>query len=731
MIRPVMIWCVSFFLLGSIQGLSADETIPVPIQLTTAAAAPVLDGRLDDPAWQSARTFTDLITFKPDFGKPMSEATEAFLTYDATHLYVAFRCRDAEPGKVKASMSRRDNIDSDDYVGIVLDSFGDHQRGYLFFVNPLGIQMDGMADADGNGDANFDTIWQTKGVRTGDGYTVEMAIPFKSLRFPFRKNLKMRISFLRWIPRKSEQAITPEFRPEKGSILGQMHEIELENIRYQRPVEILPALTFGQTGLHERGAMNNAKGKVDFSLTGKLGLTSEMTLDATYNPDFSQVEADASQIDVNLRYALFYSEKRPFFLEGMEMFAFGGRLEQYPLGAVVHTRTIVDPLLGFKLSGKMGAANMGSLIFAIDEFPGDQARLAGDDDLAGRNAYFTIYRHKYLLKGDSYIGGFYTGRDFAGSYNRLLGGDGRIRLGKTSFFEFNAFHSFSKDREAVEDSQGNSLSLRYLFQTRNWYLETGYIDIGKDFRTDVGYLTRTGIRTIPFFVMRSLYPKSKVFQRVDAFYWSAHSWDTPSGLFETANVFCLRTNLPRMTQLRIDATLGTEVFAGRRFDSSFWRVQGSSQVLKQLYAYVYFRQGNSIYYDPEAPYAGRSRSVTGGLTYQPSDQWNINLDLYNASFRRADDGSEVYDYTILRNRTVFQLNKYLFFRAIVEYNFFRKKLNTDFLASFTYIPGTVIHFGYGSIHEKLRWNGSEYETGDSLLQTQRSLFFKASYNWRF
>ncbi len=351
--------------------LSAGDGVFKPVMVS---APPVIDGKLDDPAWKNAVPLTDFKTFKPDYGKLPSQKTEVYILYDRNYIYFGFRCLDSEPSKIKAAISKRDNIDVDDLIGVVVDTFNDHQSGYLFVVNPLGIQMDGMINADGNGDSSFDTVWRSKGEINGIGYTAEMAIPFKSLRFPPGKKIVMSIAAVRWFSRYSEQASLPAIYPDKGSILTQMMPFELDNIKFQRPVEILPAVTYSQRSVQGQGSLKLDNRTTDFSLTGKLGLTSGLTLDATYNPDFSQVEADAGQIDVNLRYALYYPEKRPFFLEGMENFNFGGRSEANYLGDVVYTRTIVDPVMGFKLNGKMGNQNLVSSIFAVDEYPGRVTR---------------------------------------------------------------------------------------------------------------------------------------------------------------------------------------------------------------------------------------------------------------------------------------------------------------------------------------------------------------------
>jgi len=709
----------------------AGPAAPVPVYRTETP--PVIDGRLDDAVWQNATRFDNFLTFKPDYGKPTSEKTAVMMTYDRKYIYFAFDCQDSEPGKIKAAMSKRDGIDMDDWIGVVLDTFGDQQGGYLFEVNPLGIQLDGMINSDGNGDASFDTIWESKGCIHGKGYSAEMAVPFKSLRYPFRKKLTMGLLVSRYIGRKSEQTSFPELSPEGGAIMAQSQRIELSDIKFERPVEFIPALTYDQGSSHSEGEMRSTGRNTDFSLTGKLGLTSNLTLDATYNPDFSQVEADAGQIDVNLRYSIYYSEKRPFFLEGMENFNFATAMEANTVGAVAYTRTIVDPLLGLKLTGKIGRQNVLSGIFALDEFPGDLAAEEGDSERAGRNASFTILRYKRQMSRDSYLGGFFTNRSFAGDRNSVGGIDGRWRLNNTSFLEYSALGSLSRDERVARDVQGHYLGLRYNFSNRHWNVDLGFFDLSRDFRIDTGYVTRTGITMVPAFVMYSFFPKSKFFHKLDAFWWSYHLLDKPSDLFETYNHLVLRLSMPRQTQVRFDAILGNEVFANQRFSLSGWRVRGYTQIVKQLYLEGGYRRSDRIYYDEEAPFQGQGNTADLYLQFQPFDRLNASLGLSYYDFYRSSDGEKVYDYTIWRGRTTLQVNRFLFFRAIVEYNNYWQKINADFLASFTYIPGTVIYVGYGSAYEKVKWHNEdrEYFPADDYLQTRKSFFFKASYLWRF
>ena len=702
-----------------------------PVAIHRTETPPAIDGKLDDVVWQHATRFDNFITFKPDFGKPTSEKTVVMMAYDRKYVYFAFDCLDSEPAKIKAAMAKRDGIDMDDWIGVVLDTFGDQQGGYLFEVNPLGVQMDGRLDSDGNGNASFDTIWESKGSINGKGYSAEIAVPFKSLRYPFKKKITMGLLISRFIGRKSEQTSFPGLDPEGGAIMCQAQKIELSDVKFERPLEFIPAMTYDQGSSHSDGVMKSTGKNTDFSLTGKVGLTSNLTLDATYNPDFSQVETDAGQVDVNLRYSVYYSEKRPFFLEGMENFSFATAMEANTVGAIAYTRTIVDPLLGVKLTGKIGGQNVFSGIFALDEYPGDLAAEEGDADLSGRDAQFTILRYKRQMSKDNYVGGFFTDRSFAGTGNSVGGIDGRWRLNNTSFFEYSFFKSFSRALDAAQDNQGHSLGLRYNFSNRNWNVDVGLFDLSNDFRIDTGYVTRTGITMAPIFVGYSFYPKSKFFQKIDAFWWSYHLLDKPSDLFETYNHLVLRLNMPRQTQVRFDAILGNEVFADQRFSLSGWRVRGYTQVMKQLYLEGGFRHSNRIYYDTESPFQGRGVTADLFLLFQPFDKLSTSLGLSYYNIFRSSNGEKIYDYTIWRNRTTFQVNRFLFFRGIIEFNNYWKRVSADLLASFTYIPGTVIYLGYGSINEKLRWQENEYVQSADYLQTRKSFFFKASYLWRF
>ncbi len=696
-----------------------------PQAISPAATPPVIDGRLNDPIWEQAAKFDGFKTFEPDFKKEPSQKTECFVSYDADNFYFAFRCYDTEPGRIKAAVSKRDDVFQDDIAGVILDTFNDMQSGFGFIVNPLGIQGDGLLDFNGNMQDNHDMVWFSKGVIDDEGWTAEIQVPLKSIRFPNKPILTMRVIFIRFFTRTSEQASFPALDPEGGSIMGQSHPIQISGLKYSRVVEILPAFTYDLDYAAEGGEMVKSDEDRRFlnlmSLTGKFGVTSDLTLDGTYNPDFSQVEADAGQIDVNLRYALYYPEKRPFFLEGNDMWRFGGEQEDAPLAEMVYTRRIVDPDYGFRLTGKVAGRDSIAAIYSHDYRPGDET-----DD----NPDFTILRYRHSLKEDSFIGGFYTGREYSGGFNRVGGLDGRFRLSPTSVASFHFFGSWTRPGEGEALNKDHALSATYSFQNRKWIVELGYQDVSQNFQVDSGFVFRTGLRRIGAFGMYQIYPKSKFFQKIEPFYWSYHLYDTFDKMWETVNVFVARFRLPRNTQVRFDGRLIKEVFAGQQFDGSGFGIRTESQILKQLFFNAsYFRTGMT-YYDPDDPYQGYGSRLSAGAQYQPTENLSFVLSLSYSDFYRKSDHEKIYDYTILRSRNIFQINKYLFLRAILEYNFYRERLTTDLLASFTYIPGTVVHVGYGSAYERLAWDGQDYVASDNFLETRRGFFFKVSYLWR-
>lgn len=704
------------------QALSVFADNPEPLEPKITGTPPVIDGVLDDPIWQETIQVTGFKTFAPDFGLPMEQKTIAYVTYDEENLYFAFQCFDNEPNRIKTSVAQRDKIVADDWVCINLDSFNDQQGLYAFYVNPSGIQMDSRF-AGGQEDHDADFVWYSKGLIHDEGYSIEVQIPFKSIRYSNKERVEMGVIFERRISRISTQGTFPPLDPDKGFFfLTQMQPFYLYDIKHYRLFEVLPAITYSRKNIHQEGMFITPEKVFDFSITSKLGITSELILDATYNPDFSQVESDAGQIDENLRYALFYPEKRPFFLDGREHLNFAGTIEGDPLSSIIHTRQIVDPLTGIKLSGKLGKYDRISAIYALDELPeGNPA----DEPYA----HFSVFRYKHSLTEDSYIGAIYTGRDLKESSNHVIGLDGLLRLTKSSVIGFHDFLSTTQIARSNSLVTGNALGLDYLYNTRNLDVNIGIQDLMDDFETHAGYVTRTGITRARFYIMPKFYPHTEIIQRILLKISGSLIKDKPSGFFETDNTLMSSIQFKGNTILTVGGDYSNEIYLAERFNTSGGFIILRSQFIKQLYLYGMYNRNYRIRYVSE-PYPGYGNSASGSILFQPSDKIKTELLVSYSDFNRKTDNVKEYDFTIIRSKNTFQLNRYLFFRLIVEYNTYHKSLTGDFLTSFTYIPGTVIHLGYGSLFEQVKWDGENYIPGKRLLETRRGIFFKASYLWR-
>jgi len=713
--RSIVILAAAGFL--SVHPGNAQTLKPLRVE-----AAPAIDGVLNDPSWSNAPMVSDFLTFAPDFGKKQEQKTEVFMTYDSENLYFAFRCYD-DPALVKTSVAARDNIRPDDWICINLDTFGDQQGLTALYVNPAGIQMDSRFAA-GQEDFNADFVWYSAGTMTADGYMVEVQLPLKSLRYSDDEIVTMTVFFERYISRRNEHGSFPPMDPKKGfAFLTQMAPMEYTGLQHYTLVEVLPAVVFSQQHAHENGRLGVVDTRREGSLTLKYGITSSLILDGTINPDFSQVESDAGQVDVNLRTNLFFDEKRPFFLEGREIFNIGAEGSGEALQSLFHTRTIVDPLLGLKLSGKIAANHTFSTLLANDELNGTVS--------SAHDAWFGFARYKLSLAEDSYAGAAYAGRELGSAYNRVAGADGQVRVGAGSQIEFHSFASLAKDSGSGPILKGHAVRLTLQSSDRDLQYALTATNLTRDFRADMGYLTRIGITRFSGSILPWIYPSSSFFNRIGVGIQSFQTRDHSSGLWETLNVLLgqvqFRGNLTFYTQ----AQYSTEIFLNERFKTSGLYTSIGGWLTSWLNVSVNSRFGAGIFYSA-TPFQGRTRRAQASVAFQPSEQVRIDYSLVYSDFHRASDDAQMYAYPINRLKAAYQFNKYLFFRVIGEYNGFRKRLLTDFLVSFTYIPGTVLHAGYGSFYYRQEWDpGSlSYRQSSNLLEMNRGLFFKASYLWR-
>ena len=694
-----------------------------PLRPLRTATSPIIDGKLDDEIWSNAPSVSGFETFIPYFGRTVPEQTTVLMAYDAENLYFAFKCIDPEPSKIKTSLSPRDKIIADDWVCINLDSFNDQQGLYAFYINPAGIQAESKFAA-GKEDFSLDVVWYSAGMLTPTGYNIEVQIPLKSIRYSDKNPTVMSVFFERYVSRKTEHSSYPHLDPNKGyAFLTQMAPMEYYDLRHYTLFELLPAWTYSHKSADTEGKLRTTDNKGEASLSAKYGITSDLILDATYNPDFSQVEADAGQVDVNLRYQLFFAEKRPFFLEGQDIFtvAATSSSELDPVSAVIHTRTIVDPLVGVKLSGKVGDDNTLSVLYAMDTLP--------PGDPSGKDAHVPIVRYKRALSEDSFVGGIAASRELKNGYNRLGGIDGSIRIGSATTFDFHGLLSRTSTNDPGPQGNGHAVGLKYAYDTQGLDYSLSLEEISEQFRLDMGYVTRSGIFMGTARFHPKFYPTSKVFRRIDLEGFSGQTKDRPSGLWETYNRGTVTLMFMNALTARFNGVYSTEVFAGRRFKTSGGSTTVSGLLTKWLSISLLYRQGKAIFFSAN-PYQGHNSTLSATAAVQPSEQLRADLSFTYVKFFRDSDGLKIYEYPISRAKLTYQFNKYFFFRGIAEYNNYRKQLLTDLLASFTYIPGTVVYLGYGSIYKKTRWETNAYVDDPNFLELQRGIFFKMSYLWR-
>lgn len=687
---------------------------------------PEIDGVLDDEAWLTATSVTGFKTFSPDYGLDMSQRTVVYMLYDNENIYFAFECFDNEPEKIKASVNSRNNIRADDWICVNLDSFNDHQSLYAFYVNPRGIQMDSRFSA-GQEDASVDFVWYSAGLLDKDGYRIEMQIPLKSIRFSTEEPVEMSVFFERKISRQNIQGSYPAMDPLKGmAFLTQMKPIIYEGVRHYKLFELLPAFTYAARSSHSAGEMQSDERTPDLSLTAKYGISSQLILDGTINPDFSQVESDAGQVDVNLRYDLFFAEKRPFFLEGHDNFIVAATKadEHDPVNTLIHTRKIASPLAGLKLTGKAGERLTLAALYSPDRVENHY------DEDKDRIAHYPILRMKYSLSDDSYVGAIYTGREMDSTFNRVAGLDGQIRVGSGTSIMYNAVFSNSLSDPLEEAYNGYMISGEFAHDSRNITYSFGGKSISDDFNVETAFIRRTGINYFKGLVKPKLYPKTDKLQRIDIELFSKQTQDIEYNMWETVDHLAAWIFFKGSTYIKLKAEYSTEVFLGERFTTGGFHGLLSAQIGTKLNSAVLYQRLGSPRYT-ENPYQGYTNRFLFMTNYKPSDKIHLDLSYTYSDFYASASGDQEYNYSILRGKLTYQMNKFFFIRAITEYNGYYETVLSDFLASFTYIPGTVVYLGYGSVYERTMWDGDRYIYDKDFMETTRGFFFKASYLYRF
>jgi hypothetical protein len=702
---------------------SAQEFVRPELRATRVTTPPAIDGVLDDAAWQNAQLpIGEFLSYNPLHGSTVPQKTSVWMSYDSDYLYFAFRCDDPEPSSIKTSVTRRDNIWQDDWVGLSLDALGSGQLSYHLMVNASGVQLDMLNSVAGGEDTSPDWIWDSASQLTETGFSAEIRLPLQSIRFAGGPDTRMGVLFWRRVSRLGVSVAWPPLEP--GSWVFERHaNLHFADIQPRLVREVLPSATYGRTTLRDSpGRWGASDSRSDVGLSAKLGLTSTIVLDATVNPDFSQVESDAFQVEVNQRFPVFFGEKRPFFMEGAGIFALAGAGNgDNTLRAAVHTRRIIDPIFGAKLTGTAGRLAFGTLT-AVDE--------AGED-----NRFFNIGRAQYALGSGSYIGALYTNVESSGTHNRVAGADMRWRIDDAQQVNTFVLASTSRGGVDVDSTSGLGAQLGYDFFTRKWGASGTFEHYGTGFQMDTAFMNRVGVTGAWGYVERNFYPdntKHPWLRRFTIFSFTQGGDDEFAGGGEFLTLAGVRLAMTRQGNLRVDYMAGHEHWAGERFKRGRPRISGNMQVFRWLAVEGFYGRGHSIFYDPVDPYQGRSIDINFGVTLQPSGRLAQTIEYQRVMFDEAVTRQRVYTLDIVNTRTTYQFTRALAVRGIAQFDSSRRRVLTDFLGSYEPRPGTVVYAGYGALVEQREFiDGQWVPMQGAYLTTQRGLFLKASYLYRF
>ena len=714
----------------------------------------------------------------PHDGEPVSERTEAYLGYDTKNLYVVFVCFD-QRGKVRAHAARREDVGEDDTVEVMLDTFHDRRRAYAFQVNPVGVQWDAIwsetphEEVGGNFDTSFDTLWYSQGRLTPEGYVAWIAIPFKSLRFPATKQQSWGLILYRGIVRENEDSFWPQVSHRFEGRLAQAATLTgLEGISPGRNLQFIP---YGLVNsFHDIDARdpndphyeNRAIGGT-FGLDSKIILNDSLVLDLTANPDFSQVESEDPQVTVNQRFAVYFPEKRPFFIENADYL-------RTPID-LFFTRQIVNPSYGARLTGKLGPYSIGVLT-ADDRAPG--LVVAPSDPLAGSRRYFTIARVSRDIFKQSSIGAIYTDEEYpaAGGFNRIGGIDSRIKLAPSWSATLQSVVSSTLNPGGTYQA-GPASFVDTTYSGVHTSYEATYKDISPGFKSLPGFVNRVDIRD--------------VFNEFDYRFRPQHgplvSWG-PS--MHTDWVWAHDgTRLDLLT----DPSLGFR-FKGQSFLTLYpytdfheqlrpvdfpalptnrdYHEHNSSIVwgtsyLRWLTFQGFYTWGDGVNFIPPnastpaecpgptvslaqfcTPFLARSDSASTGISLRPLSALRIDNVYLFSRLRDRDTGAGIFNNHIIRTKWNWQFNRELSVRMILQYTATlanssftsvptTKQFNGDFLITYLVHPGTAIYVGYNSdfqnIDPQLAFdpNAGLRRTQDRLMNDGRLFCVKVSYLFRF
>ncbi|KAF0158920.1 MAG: hypothetical protein FD188_2402 [Ignavibacteria bacterium] len=704
----------TFFLILLFSSINAQQTIPN--QKPTVSAERIedtfeLSGKLDNPNWQKAEPVELSYEFRPGENVPAKQKTTARILYDNEFIYFGFDCRDTEPEKIRANVSDRDKIFNDDFVIVIFDTYGDYQKAYEFAVNPYGNQGDLLTTSNG-GDTSMDYVWYSAANINEHGWTAEIKIPFKSLNFPEKEDHTWALHLSRTIPRESRFQTSwvkvdrniPSFISQAGLLTG------LKNIKSSGSLELLPYLIGQRNG--QLTDINDASSKIKFDpLKGRIGAgvkyapNQGFALEAVVNPDFSQIEADAEQIEINTTFALNYDEKRPFFLTGSDLL-------QTP---IYYSRSINNPLGAGRILGKEGKLSY-LLLTAYDrntvvEIPGEERSNLVSTDM---KSLATVGRLRYDFGNESFVGALGLGRNIDNAGNYVFGLDWKYKFWDNWYFSGEGFFSKTKelnntkvfgntrklgktDFTAAFDGEsytGDGLHLVLSYESRNYEFTTVFNNFSPTFQTYNGLFGQVNQRQLYMEHDFNFYPKNSF---IDS--WSiavqGNMQFNYSGLkkeqFLMTRAFF---TLKGQTNLRVSYLLvNDENFSGKQFDGINRLMFGANtRLFKELSFYASGQIGKFIYRSSR-PEMGSGHNLYAGFTLKPTPRINFSVDYSRANLSSEANGNLLYDGNIYRIVGIYQFTSEIFVRVITQYNTFDKSFNLYPLFSYKLNPFTTFYAG--------------------------------------
>jgi len=732
-------WTIPLLCMAAGAPAWGEHAEPGAARIPRIERPPIIDGRLDDPAWREALVLELRYETRPVENGPAPVRTRAFLVYDADTLYVAFDAEDPDPGQIRARLRDRDKVADDDMVGIVLDTFDDHRRAVDFISNPLGVQIDTFEDdVARTEDPSWDAIWDAAGNIDDRGYVVEFAIPMRALRFAGGgAEQQWAIDLIRFYPRDVQHrlSIQPKDRGRNCWLCQNLHLRGFEGISAGHNLELVPALVAIERAARPTpGApLGPSASEVEPSLNLRWGITPNVILNAALHPDFSQVEADSAQLSVNTQFALFYPEKRPFFLEGADLF-------QTPIANVVYTRNLAAPDYGIKLSGKADAHAFG--VFAADDqllnliFPASQGSGFGSFDLPTENQ---VLRYRRDLGEGSAVGALVARRAGDGYQNLVYGADTVWRFGPNDSLRAQALRSTTEYPSTIALAHAQpsgrfddgALFVGYDRDTRDYWLYARHQDFGRGFRDDLGFVPQVDFEKQVLGGGRNWYPTGGYFHRFRV----RGDWDIThdqAGAFLEREIEAWAEAEGRFqTFLELGYVARDQQYAGQRFAVHQRSVYGETTPVPWLSIGAWLLAGSDVDFDNVQ--AAEMVRFEPWFTLRPGR--HLDLNLRQRLLRLDVAGGRLFTAELIELRATWQFSVRSYLRLISQsvdverdptlYGFpingRDRDLANQLLFSYKVNPQTVFFLGYS--------DGHYAADAARLEQQERTLFLKLSYAW--